>query len=480
MARNGSCDSIQVYYDRIRYSQDNKELAFWVERALLYAKGCGDMRAFYEFKFSQSRLSFLQGDYASAFDSLAGLEKEVAVYLHQPSILDQMWHYVKPEDFAIQDADSLGTELHVKIGLGLAEIATYMGIAYVGLGEYDMAEKQFREALNEATSRDFGHLSLYIRSNLVYVLVERGDLEEAGLLAEKNLVSAIAIDNLEMQENALVYLSHIAAFREDFRLGRLYMDSAYHVGVRLAAQNNELRQSYHLWRLEQYRKFQSMERTERQVELLNSELRYKNVLVKGGVALGSLLVLLVVVLYWGGVMQYRRNQLFRLRLDETAGIHQDRIEDMREDMDKAVSSRDKELTAQALYDLKIRGLISSFAGKLRKMKMHGHLNAKEKLYVVEMEHLLDDFSHDKELNEFELYFKRVGPGFWEKLDRRFPHLQPHDKRLCAFIYLRLSSKEIASITHRAVRSVYTAKNRLKKKLGLAQDADLYDFLHSLQ
>lgn len=84
MARNGSCDSIQVYYDRIRYSQDNKELAFWVERALLYAKGCGDMRAFYEFKFSQSGLSFLQGDYASAFDSLAGLEKEVAVYLHQP------------------------------------------------------------------------------------------------------------------------------------------------------------------------------------------------------------------------------------------------------------------------------------------------------------------------------------------------------------------------------------------------------------
>ena len=145
-----------------------------------------------------------------------------------------------------------------------------------------------------------------------------------------------------------------------------------------------------------------MERTERQVELLNSELRYKNVLVKGGVALGSLLVLLVVVLYWGGVMQYRRNQLFRLRLDETAGIHQDRIEDMREDMDKAVSSRDKELTAQALYDFKIRGLISSFARKLREMKMHGHLNAKEKLYVVEMEHLLDDFSHDKELNEFEL------------------------------------------------------------------------------
>ena len=48
-----------------------------------------------------------------------------------------------------------------------------------------------------------------------------------------------------------------------------------------------------------------------------------------------------------------------------------------------------------------------------------------------------------------------------------------------FIYLRLGTKEIAAITHRAVRSVYTAKNRLKKKMGLAQDADLQDFLHSL-
>lgn len=183
-----------------------------------------------------------------------------------------------------------------------------------------------------------------------------------------------------------------------------------------------------------------MERTERQVALLNSELKYKDALVKGSIALGSLLVLLVVILYWGGVIQYRQNQMFRLRLDETAGIYQDRMKDMREDMDKEVNLRDK---------------------------------------VVEMERLLEDFSGDKDLNEFELYFKRMGAEFWEKLDSRFPGLQPHDKRLCAFIYLRLGTKEIAAITHRAVRSVYTAKNRLKKKMGLAQDADLQDFLHSL-
>ena len=351
-----SCDSIEIYYDNIRHSQDNAELEFWVEKALLYARECGDMQAYYEFRFRHSRLAFLQGDYASAFDSLAGLEKEIADYLHQPSILDQMWHSVTPEDFAMYGSDSLGTELHVKIGLGLAEIATYMGgfseavnivtnirtlysrdsadavsarcynamgvifasqgliqkgeeyflrsldlssgklpedfvatvyanlsacyvgagnpkaalksamgsygllmkndlfgeqyvyalfymgIAYVGLGEYDMAEKQFREALDEATSRAFGHLSLYIRSNLVYVLVEQGNLEEAEMLAQENLVSAIEIDNLEMQENALVYLSHIAEAHQNFYEGLQYKDSAYRVGRRLIEQNNKLRQ----------------------------------------------------------------------------------------------------------------------------------------------------------------------------------------------------------------------------------------------
>lgn len=118
----------------------------------------------------------------------------------------------------------------------------YMGIAYVGLGEYDMAEKQFREALDEATSRAFGHLSLYIRSNLVYVLVEQGNLEEAEMLAQENLVSAIEIDNLEMQENALVYLSHIAEAHQNFYEGLQYKDSAYRVGRRLIEQNNKLRQ----------------------------------------------------------------------------------------------------------------------------------------------------------------------------------------------------------------------------------------------
>lgn len=134
--------------------------------------------------------------------------------------------------------------------------------------------------------------------------------------------------------------------------------------------------------------------------------------------------------------------------------------------------------AQALYAIKIRGLVAAFSGKLHAMRLL-RLDAKGRMYVMEMERLLKDFSPGKDWEEFELYFKRVDQDFWIKLENRFPDLTSHDKRLCAFIWLRLSPKEIASITNRAVRSVYTAKNRLKKKLGLEPESDLYDFLHSL-
>lgn len=50
-------------------------------------------------------------------------------------------------------------------------------------------------------------------------------------------------------------------------------------------------------------------------------------------------------------------------------------------------------------------------------------------------------------------------------------------RLCAFIRLGLSTKSIADITFREVRSVESARNRLRKKFGLQQQDSLVTFLH---
>ena len=51
-----------------------------------------------------------------------------------------------------------------------------------------------------------------------------------------------------------------------------------------------------------------------------------------------------------------------------------------------------------------------------------------------------------------------------------------EKRLCAFLRLGLSSKEIAAITYKEVRSVESARNRLRRKLNINLEENLIEFI----
>lgn len=65
-----------------------------------------------------------------------------------------------------------------------------------------------------------------------------------------------------------------------------------------------------------------------------------------------------------------------------------------------------------------------------------------------------------------------------KLSERFPGLKPSDKRLCAYLRMGLSTKEIASLMNTAPRSIETARYRLRKKLDLTNGENLVDFLQN--
>lgn len=74
------------------------------------------------------------------------------------------------------------------------------------------------------------------------------------------------------------------------------------------------------------------------------------------------------------------------------------------------------------------------------------------------------------------YFEQVHPSFYKNIEEKCPDLTIKEKRLCAFLRLGLSTKDIASITFTEVRSVESARNRLRKKLDIASDESLIEFL----
>jgi len=72
--------------------------------------------------------------------------------------------------------------------------------------------------------------------------------------------------------------------------------------------------------------------------------------------------------------------------------------------------------------------------------------------------------------EFELRFNQLHSDFYNTLRRLYPDLSPADEKLCAFLRLNMSSKEIAAITRQSVKSVEVARARLRKKLNLTNTA----------
>ncbi len=72
-------------------------------------------------------------------------------------------------------------------------------------------------------------------------------------------------------------------------------------------------------------------------------------------------------------------------------------------------------------------------------------------------------------------FREVYPEFSRSLLQQHPNLTNTELRLSAMIFLHFPSKEIAEYMFITHRSVQTSKSRLRKKLDIPSDTDLYSY-----
>ncbi|MBR1706734.1 MAG: hypothetical protein IJ721_08135 [Bacteroidales bacterium] len=88
----------------------------------------------------------------------------------------------------------------------------------------------------------------------------------------------------------------------------------------------------------------------------------------------------------------------------------------------------------------------------------------------------ENIEHDDDWQKFSRHFDIVYDDYLKRLAARFPALSVGDKKMCAYLKMDLSSKEIAPLLNMTVRSVEMTRYRLRKKLGLSRDVNLADFL----
>ena len=90
---------------------------------------------------------------------------------------------------------------------------------------------------------------------------------------------------------------------------------------------------------------------------------------------------------------------------------------------------------------------------------------------------IDSHLNDKEnWKVFEKYFNNIYDGFFDRLVSRYPDLTTNELKICAYIKLNLSSKEIAVLLNISPASVEMARHRLRKKLNIHSGVSLINFM----
>lgn len=96
--------------------------------------------------------------------------------------------------------------------------------------------------------------------------------------------------------------------------------------------------------------------------------------------------------------------------------------------------------------------------------------------------LISDYkrlSYNSNWDEFEILFEKVHSSFYEKLNTQFPTLTANDRKICAFLKLNMSSKEITQITFQSEEALKKARLRLRQKLGIDREINLVTFLQNI-
>jgi DNA-binding response OmpR family regulator len=99
--------------------------------------------------------------------------------------------------------------------------------------------------------------------------------------------------------------------------------------------------------------------------------------------------------------------------------------------------------------------------------------------IIQTERLLNSKVTQTNWVDFESHFNAINPRFFEKALACNRTFTINELRLCAFLKLNMSNKEIAQILYTSADSVNTARKRLKKKLGLLPEDNLLLFIRNL-
>ena len=145
-----------------------------------------------------------------------------------------------------------------------------------------------------------------------------------------------------------------------------------------------------------------------------------------------------------------------------------------EQLTKDVDSKSKELAVSTMNLIKKNELLALIKDDLKKTSDEGSRSIKSVITTINK-----NINEEDTWNVFKDAFDNADKDFLKKMKLAHPSLTPNDLRLCAYLRLNLSSKEVAPLLNISVRSVEIKRYRLRKKMDLPHEQGLVEYILSV-
>ena len=186
------------------------------------------------------------------------------------------------------------------------------------------------------------------------------------------------------------------------------------------------------------------------------------------IAAGILVLIILFILLYGRM---------RIKINH-AKIEAENLQLEKKRLEEEIDFKNRELTTNVMYLVKKNELINFISDKL--IKAQSKYKKENQKQIQKLIFELQSNIDSNVWKNFEDRFHDVHHDFYNKIHEKFPHLTENDRKLCAFLKLNMSTKDIAAITHQNPNSIEVARTRLRKKLKISNtDISLVSFISNI-
>lgn len=274
-----------------------------------------------------------------------------------------------------------------------------------------------------------------------------------------------ANDNNDVYKKTDIFRGLSDAF---FRINQ--PDSAYHYAILAQAYNDSLLNHQKIIELNKQESRITIEQYKADLRQAQEKAAYqKRITITIIIALMLLSGLLCYILWLSKRKAQIRKQLQDAENRELALLNKQYLLEL--------DSKNRELTSNTLIIAQKNATLKELSSQIEQLENQGAITRQESKKLkgqIKAQLLADD-----EWQYFKLHFEKVHPDFFTKLKDKFPNLSETELRLCAYIRIGMSTKEIAQMLSVKPETVNTSRYRIRTKIGLTSGESLEDSLRNL-